>query len=171
LKKTIVLTGMMGVGKSTVGNLLSTKIGLKFKDVDTIIEKKLSLSVKEIFNIKGESFFREIEEKQTIELLKSNNLILALGGGAFLNKNLREMIKKYSISIWLDLSIKRLFERTKKNDKRPLLKNVKTQKELEKLYNQREEFYSLADYKINCNFKTRDQIVNEIKKIYEDNKN
>ncbi len=161
----------MGVGKSTVGNLLSTKIGLKFKDVDTIIEKKLSLSVKEIFNIKGESFFREIEEKQTIELLKSNNLILALGGGAFLNKNLREMIKKYSISIWLDLSIKRLFERTKKNDKRPLLKNVKTQKELEKLYNQREEFYSLADYKINCNFKTRDQIVNEIKKIYEDNKN
>ena len=171
MKKTIVLTGMMGVGKSTVGNLLSTKIGLKFKDVDTIIEKKLSLSVKEIFNIKGESFFREIEEKQTIELLKSNNLILALGGGAFLNKNLREMIKKYSISIWLDLSIKRLFERTKKNDKRPLLKNVKTQKELEKLYNQREEFYSLADYKINCNFKTRDQIVNEIKKIYEDNKN
>ncbi len=161
----------MGVGKSTVGNLLSTKIGLKFKDVDTIIEKKLSLSVKEIFNIKGESFFREIEEKQTIELLKSNNLILALGGGAFLNKNLREMIKKYSISIWLDLSIKRLFERTKKNDKRPLLKNIKTQKELEKLYNQREEFYSLADYKINCNFKTRDQIVNEIKKIYEDNKN
>ena len=161
----------MGVGKSTVGNLLSTKIGLKFKDVDTIIEKKLSLSVKEIFNIKGESFFREIEEKQKIELLKSNNLILALGGGAFLNKNLREMIKKYSISIWLDLSIKRLFERTKKNDKRPLLKNVKTQKELEKLYNQREEFYSLADYKINCNFKTRDQIVNEIKKIYEDNKN
>ena len=64
--------------------------------------------MKDIFNIKGENIFREIEEKQTIEcLLKSNNLILALGGGAFLNKNLREMIKKYSISIWLDLSIKR----------------------------------------------------------------
>ncbi len=171
MKKTLVLTGMMGVGKSTVGNLLSSKIGLRFRDVDAIIEKKLSLSVKEIFDNKGEKFFRDIEEKQTIELLKINNFILALGGGAFLNSRIREMIKKYSISIWLDLSIKRLFERTKRNDKRPLLNNIKTKQELETLYKQREKFYSLADYKIDCNFKTKSEIADEIKKIYENNKN
>ncbi len=158
---------MMGVGKSTIGKLLSKKIKMGFVDIDSIIEKKLSLSVQQIFKNKGENFFREIEEKQTLDSLESNDSILALGGGAFLNKKIRAKIGKSAISVWLDLSPKQLFERTKNNDKRPLLNNVRSEKDLENLYKKRESIYSLADFRLNCNLKTKEEIVEEILKIYE----
>ena len=74
---------MMGVGKSAIGRLLSKKLNIQFEDIDEIIERKLSLSIKEIFETKGEKFFREIEEKVSIELLQKRRIIIALGGGAF----------------------------------------------------------------------------------------
>ena len=167
MKKALVLTGMMGVGKSTIGKLLSKETGLEFQDVDLIIEKKLSLSIKEVFKTKGEKFFREIEEKETILLLDKKNLILALGGGGFLNDRIRENIKKSSVSIWLDLSPKHIFQRTNKNDKRPLLNNIKSEDDLKELYEKRKDVYSKSDYRIDCNLKTANEIVREIKKIYE----
>jgi len=106
---------MMGVGKSTIGRLLSKKLNIQFEDMDEIIERKLSLSIKEIFETKGEKFFREIEEKVSIELLQKKRIIIALGGGAFLNNLIRKNLKKFSISIWLDLSPKHIFQRIKKN--------------------------------------------------------
>ena len=94
MKKSLVLTGMMGVGKSTIGKLLSEEIKVEFEDIDMKIESMLSMSINDIFKNKGEKFFREIEEKETIKLLKSKKNILALGGGAFLNKNIRENVIK-----------------------------------------------------------------------------
>tara|TARA_Y100000741_G_scaffold349313_1_gene318311 strand:+ start:355 stop:864 length:510 start_codon:yes stop_codon:yes gene_type:complete len=167
LKKNLVLTGMMGVGKSSVGEDLSRKLNTGFKDIDKIIETKLSLSITDIFEKKGEKFFREIEEKETLIHLKDENIVIALGGGAFMNEKIRENIKKFSVSFWLDLNNKQVFQRVSINKKRPLLSNKSTEKDVEKLYEKRKDIYSLADYRINCNFKNKNEIVKEILKIYE----
>ena len=168
MKKNLVLTGMMGVGKSTIGRLLSKKLNIQFEDIDEIIERKLSLSIKEIFETKGEKFFREIEEKASIELLRKKRIIIALGGGAFLNNLIRKNLKKFSISIWLNLSPKYIFQRIKKNKRRPLLNNAKSEKDVEEIYKKRKAIYSLADFRINCDLKAKYAIVKEITKIYED---
>ena len=90
-----------------------------------------------------------------------------MGGGAFINKTIREKIKKSSFSVWLQLDTDKLFERTKNNQKRPVLNRNKSKRELEKLYESRKKIYSLADFKIDCNGKTKNKIIEEIKKIYE----
>ena len=167
MKKNLVLTGMMGVGKSSVGEDLSKKLNIGFKDIDKIIETKLSLSISDIFEKKGENFFREIEEKETLAHLKDERAVIALGGGAFMNEKIRENIKKFSVSFWLDLNNKQVFQRVSINKKRPLLSNKSTEKDVEKLYEKRKDIYSLADYRINCNFKNKNEIVKEILKIYE----
>ena len=159
---------MMGVGKSTIGKLSSKKFNIQFEDIDEIIERKLSLSIKEIFETKGEKFFREIEEKVSIELLEKERIIIALGGGAFLNNLIRKNLKKFSISIWLNLSPKYIFQRIKKNKRRPLLNNAKSEKDVEEIYKKRKAIYSLADFRINCDLKAKYAIVKEITKIYED---
>ena len=159
---------MMGVGKSTIGRLLSKKLNIQFEDIDKIIERKLSLSIKEIFETKGEKFFREIEEKVSIELLQKERIIIALGGGAFLNNLIRKNLKKFSISIWLDLNPKYIFQRIKKNKRRPLLNHTNSEKDVEEIYKKRKAIYSLADFRINCDLKAKYAIVKEITKIYED---
>ena len=167
MKKNLVLTGMMGVGKSTVGQDLATKLNLQFKDVDKIIEKKLSLSITDIFEKKGEGFFRKVEEEETLNYIKEKNVVVALGGGAFMNEKIRENTKKLCISVWLDLEPKYLFPRIKMNKRRPLLNSKSSEQDVKNLYEKRKKIYSLADYKIDCNSKTKDEIVKEILKIYE----
>ena len=157
----------MGVGKSTIGRSLSRRLNMRFEDIDAIIEKKNSLSIKEIFDKKGEEFFRKIEEEETLDCIKEQNLVIALGGGAFMNAKIREGVKKYCVSIWLDLNIKKLFERIKLNKRRPLLQSKSSEKDVEKLYEKRKQTYSFADYKIDCNSKAEGEIVKEILKIYE----
>ena len=90
MKKNLVLLGMMGVGKSTLGKIVAKKLDLKFVDTDLNIEKKWSMKIWEIFQNMGENFFRIEEEKEVLECLKKNKTVLALGGGAFLNKKLQE---------------------------------------------------------------------------------
>ena len=167
MKKNLVLTGMMGVGKSTIGQDLAGRLDLQFKDVDKIIEEKLALSITDIFEKKGEGFFRKIEEKETLNHIKEKNVVLALGGGAFMNEKIRENTKKLCISIWLDLEPKYLFQRIKVNKRRPLLNSKNSEQDVKNLYEKRKKTYSLANYKINCNLKTKDEIVKEILKIYE----
>jgi len=167
LKKNLVLTGMMGVGKSTIGQDLATELNIQFKDVDKIIEKKFSLSIIDIFEKKGEGFFREVEEEETLNQIKGKNIIVALGGGAFMNERIRENLKKLCISVWLDLEPKYLFQRIKTNIRRPLLNSKSSEQDVKNLYDKRKKNYSLADYKIDCNLKTKDEIVKEILKIYE----
>jgi len=167
LKKNLILTGMMGVGKSTIGQELASKLDLQFKDVDKIIEEKLSLSILDIFEKKGEKFFREIEEKETLHLIQDRNVVIALGGGAFMNERIRESIKKLCFSVWLDLDPKHLFSRIKTNKRRPLLDSKSSEQDVKNLYEKRKKTYSAADHKVDCNFKNKDDIVTEILKIYE----
>ena len=94
---------MMGVGKSTVGRFLAVKLKIKFVDIDKLIEKKEKKRISEIFNLKGENYFRKIEKKITLEELKKNNLVMALGGGAFINTAIRREVKSSCLSFWLDL--------------------------------------------------------------------
>ena len=161
---------MMGSGKTTIGRTLSQRLEMGFADIDAIIEKKVGLSISEIFEMKGEKAFREEEEKESKKILKKTNLIIALGGGAFINKNIRNEIKKSSVSVWLDLDIKMLYKRVKESKKRPLLKNS-SEEELIKIYNLRKKIYSLADFKVQCDSKNKEQIITEVIQIYEDRQN
>ena len=167
MKKNLVLIGMMGSGKSTIGRILSKKIKLNFFDIDKLIEQKTDLSISEIFKRKGEDFFREIEEKTTLKYLKSSNNIIALGGGAFLNNNIRAALKTNSISIWLNWSSKLLIPRISKNKTRPKASEL-SKNELVELINERSKIYSMADYEINCDKLNKNEIVKKILKIYED---
>ena len=158
---------MMGVGKSTVAKKLSKKLKIKFVDIDQLIEKKENNSIKEIFNTKGENYFRKIEEKTTLEVLKKNNLIIALGGGAFVNSTIRRKIKNTSISFWLDLSLKFLLPRLNNVKKRPLINQDKMVDSINKIYSERKKIYNESDFKINCNSIEIDEVVKKIIKIYE----
>ena len=169
MKKNLTLTGMMGVGKSTVGKALSKHLSMEFIDIDKVIEKKLKSTIQKIFEQKGESFFRKLEEKITLEEIRKNNKIISLGGGAFMNKKIRDCVLSHTKSFWLNLNTDRLAKRLNNSKKRPLLisKNIKTT--IEKIYGERKSSYSLANYKIDCNNLSADLIVNKIVKIYEKN--
>jgi len=167
VKKNLVLLGMMAVGKTTLGKIVAKKQELKFIDIDTSIEKKNSMTIKEIFKKKGEKFFRVEEEKEVLKSLEKNNCVVALGGGAFMNKNTRENILKKNISIWLHVDIKTLNKRVKWNQKRPLLKEENNQKKLTELYEERKGIYKLANHKIACGKLSKKDIAEKIIALYE----
>ena len=158
MKKNLVLLGMMAVGKTTLARIVAKKHNLKFVDVDLNIRKKNSMTITEIFEKKGENFFRNEEEKEVLKSLKKNNCIIALGGGAFINKTVRENILKSAISIWLDVDIETLNSRIKKNYKRPLLKNENNQAKLKEIYTERKKIYELANHKIECSKLSKESI-------------
>jgi len=170
VKKNLVLLGMMAVGKSTLGKIIAKKLNLKFIDTDLNIEKKCSMKIFEIFENKGEDFFRSEEEREVIESLKKNKSVIALGGGAFMNKNIRNLILKNSLSFWLDLNLKAINKRVKWNNKRPLLNQENAGEVIKKLYSKRKNIYKLAKYKINCNMLGKEEIVKKIILLYENDK-
>jgi len=159
--------GMMGVGKSTLGKIVAKKQGLVFIDTDLNIERKYSMKIPEIFNKKGEKFFRQQEEKEVLKSLNKNECVIALGGGAFMEKKVRDKILKNSVSIWLDINLKTLNRRVKWNKKRPLLHGENTKAVINKLYAQRKNIYNLAKYKINCNDLSKESIIKKIIVFYE----
>jgi len=161
---------MMGVGKSTLGKIVAKKLNLKFVDADLNIEKKWSMKILEIFEKKGENFFRIEEEKEVLECLKKSKTVLALGGGAFMNKNIRNSILKNSLSFWLDLNLKTITQRVKWNKKRPLLNQQNAEVIIKKLYLRRKNIYKLANYKINCNKMSKAEIAEKIIFYYENHK-
>lgn len=167
MKKNLILTGMMGVGKTTIGKALSERLKIKFIDVDKVIENQESSSINKIFEKKGEIYFRKIEKIITLKQLENTNCVIALGGGAFINKDIREKVLKSGITIWLDLEIKELFKRSLSSKKRPLLNNVNLEKKLNDIYHQRKDVYNLSNYKINCNAQTKSAVVEKIIEIYE----
>ena len=167
MKKNLVLLGMMAVGKTTLGKIVAKKQELKFIDIDASIEKKNSMTIKEIFKKKGEKFFRMEEENEVLKSLKKNNCIIALGGGAFMNKTVRENILKNAISIWLNVDIKTLNQRIKWNRKRPLLKEENNQKKITELYAERKNIYKLANHQIACDKLSKKNIAEKIIALYE----
>jgi shikimate kinase len=167
LKKNLTLTGMMGVGKSTIGKALSKHLLMEFIDIDRVIEKKTKLTINKIFEQKGESFFRILEEKITLEEVRKKNKVISLGGGAFMNKKIRDHVVSYTKSFWLNLNTDLLSKRLINSNKRPLLVGKNIRSILEKIYTERKSTYALANYKIDCNNLTSDLIVNKIIKLYE----
>ena len=161
----------MGVGKSTVGKKLAKKLKLKFIDIDKIIEKKEKRTIKEIFEDKGEGYFRKIEKKISLEELKKSNSVIALGGGAFMNSSIRKEAENLSISFWLDLSLESLLIRLKNVKKRPLLNQDHLEESVNKIYSERKKIYNKSDFKIKCNLMNAGQIVSKIIKLYESSEN
>ena len=125
------------------------------------------MTIKEIFLKKGVKFFRISEEKEVLKSLEKNNCVIALGGGAFINKTLRENILNNAISIWLDVDIKILNQRTKWNRKRPLLKKRDNIQKLKELYAERKNIYKTANHKISCDNLSKENIAKKIITLYE----
>ena len=167
VRKNLVLLGMMGVGKTTLGKIVAKKTGLKFIDTDTNIEKNCLMKISEIFKKKGEKFFRLEENKEVLKSLKKSNSVIALGGGAFMDKTIRDSILKNAVSIWLDADLKDLNKRIKWSNKRPLLNEENNQKKINKLYDERKNIYKLANHKINCDNQSKESITKKIITFYE----
>ena len=165
-KKNLVFLGMMGSGKSSIGHLVSKKLKLKFVDIDHVIEDKIKMKITDIFSKKGEDYFRNLEEEITINSLKNDIGIISLGGGAFINKKIREEVLANHHSFWLKWSAQILFKRIKDSKKRPLVFNS-TNKELMNLIKKRSKIYSKAEFKVDCDKLTKSEIVKTIIKIYE----
>ena len=165
-KKNLVFLGMMGSGKSSIGSLIANKLQLNFIDIDNVIENELGLSIKKIFETKGENYFRKFEEKTTLKKLKSSSTVISLGGGAFSNKEIRKEVIKNHLSFWLNWSNDILLNRIKNSKKRPLAFNS-SENEIIDLIKKRSNIYSKALYKIECDNLTKNEIVKEILKIYE----
>ena len=167
MNKSLVLTGMMGVGKSTIGRILAKKLNTKFIDVDKIIEKSEKRSIKKIFQIDGENYFRKLEEKTTIKILKSKKAVIALGGGAFMNDQIRSEVLKSCVSFWLSLRFDQLIKRYKRNNRRPLLNKENLENDVKKIYKSRKKVYRLADFRIKCDNIEKSKIVQKILIFYE----
>ena len=162
---------MMGVGKSTVGKKLAKKMKLKFVDIDQIIELKEKATIGEIFKNRGENYFRKVEKKITLGELKKINLVIALGGGAFINETIRKEVKDKSVSFWIDLNVKSLLPRLKNLKKRPLLNQNNLEKKMNKIYSERKKIYNKSNFKIKCDSMKIDEIVNKVIQLYEDSGN
>jgi shikimate kinase len=164
----IVLIGMMGVGKTSIGKLLSNETLLPFYDSDNEIESELDLSINDIFEKYGEKYFRDKEIEIFELLLSKKQSIIASGGGSFINQKIQEKIKKNCISVWLKANEETLSARLKNTKKRPLL-DVDNRKEmLLSLLKERENEYSKADIEIIVDGLDKSLIVQKILKSLED---
>lgn len=144
----IVLVGMMGAGKTTVGRRLAPRIGLPFFDADSEIEQAAGMSVAELFNRHGEESFRQGEAKVIERLLDASPSVVATGGGALLDASTRQRIKEKSVSIWIKADIDTIVRRATRRGTRPLLKTGNPHDIIQKLLSERSEFYAGADIHI-----------------------
>ena len=170
LDKNIVLIGMMGAGKTTIGFKLAKKLKYRFIDIDSQIEKHENRKIVDIFENKGEDYFRKIEERTTLFYLDKSKSVISICGGAFLNDKIRKKIKRNSNSFWLKWKIKTILVRVFKNTRRPLALKL-SKKDLAELYKKRLKFYKLSDFTVNCENKNKNEIINQISKIVENEVN
>ena len=161
LNKNIVFLGMMGSGKSSIGNLVSKKLNLRFVDVDNIIEDKSGMSISNLFEQKGEDYFRNLEEKITLKSLKTVGKVISLGGGAFINEKIRREVITNHLSFWLYWDESILLKRIQNSKKRPIAFKS-TDREIRQLIKKRSKIYSKAEFKINCNKLTKTEILKKI---------
>ena len=168
LNKNLVFLGMMGSGKSSIGNLISKKLNIPFIDIDNLIVENAGMSISEIFEKKGEDYFRNLEEKITLKNLKKIKNVVSLGGGGFINAKIRKEVISNHFSFWLNWDESTLIKRIKNSKKRPLAFKLSDQ-EIRALIKDRSKIYSEAEFKINCNKLTKTEIVRKIIKIYECN--
>ena len=161
-QRSLVLVGLMGCGKSSIGKRLSTRLGLPFIDADEEIERVAQKSISEIFADHGEAFFRDREAKVIARLLASGPQVLATGGGAFITSETREKIREAGVSIWLRADLPVLMRRVGKRDTRPLLKNGDPEQVMKDLMASRYPIYGEADLTVESRDVPHDSIVSEI---------
>lgn len=146
--RVVVLVGLMGAGKSTVGRKVATMLGLPFRDADTEIENVSRMSVPELFEAYGEEEFRDLERRVILRLLDAGPMVLATGGGAYMNEETRSSIARAGISIWLNAELDVLMERVSRRQNRPLLQNDNPRGVMQSLMEQRYPIYAQADIEI-----------------------
>ena len=167
--KTIVLLGMMGVGKSSIGAKLAEKLGIYFIDSDQEIEDNQGKSIADIFTQNGEEYFRNIEEKTIKAIINRDEaMVVALGGGSFMNPQIRNLVKEKTISIWLYSDLEVILHRLTGKVNRPLLNSADKRKTLENLIKIRYPIYEQADFKIDSSKENRDLTVENIIKQIQD---
>jgi|SRR5579862_34390 shikimate kinase len=162
-RRSVVLIGMMGVGKSSIGRRLATRLAVRFVDADTEIEKAAGMSISDIFARHGEPDFRSGEARVIARLLEGGPQVLATGGGAFMNEGTRAAIKEKGVSIWLSAAFEVLLQRiSKRKNERPMLQTDNPEETLRHLLKVREPTYALADLTVQSREGPHDAIVAEI---------
>lgn len=144
-KRNLILVGLMGAGKSSVGRIVATQLGIPFIDTDAEIERVSRMTISELFAAYGEQEFRALESRVIKRILRSGPRVVSTGGGAFINERSRKFIKKGGLSLWLKADLDVLWERVSKRDTRPLLKTENPKKTLEDLMNARYPVYAEAE--------------------------
>jgi shikimate kinase len=160
--RSIVMIGLMGAGKTSVGKRLATILDMPFNDADQEIEKAAGKSINDIFAENGENYFRDGERRVIARLLADGSKVLATGGGAFMNAETRARIAEFGVSVWLRGDLDTLMNRVARRDNRPLLKAANPRAVMEKLIHDRYPVYALADIAIESRDVAHDLIVEEI---------
>lgn len=158
----LVLVGMMGAGKTTVGRRLANRLGRQFIDSDEEIERAAQMSIPEIFEQRGEGEFRAGEMRVIARLLKEKDIVLATGGGAFVNPDTRGLVKSGAVSVWLKADLDLLFERVSRRANRPLLKTADPKGTLEKLIADRYPIYAEADLTVVSRDVPQDNVAGDV---------
>ena len=161
-RRSVVLVGMMGAGKSSIGRRLAGRLGIPFIDADAEIEKAAGMSIPDIFAAHGEPYFRAGETRVIARLLESGPQVLATGGGAFMSPETRGAIGAKGISVWLRASVEVLARRIKRRNDRPLLKGADPVETLRSLVDERYPTYAEADITVELRDAPHDTIVDEI---------
>ena len=161
-KRSVILVGMMGSGKSSIGRRLAAALELHFVDADAEIEQAAGMTIEDVFKVHGEPYFREGEERVIRRILQGGQQVLSTGGGAVVSQQTRAAIAGSGISIWLDAPVDLLLQRVLRRDNRPLLKTDNPRAVLERLLLERQPYYAEADLKVESRDTPHDAVVDEI---------
>jgi shikimate kinase len=161
-KRSVVIVGLMGAGKSTIGKRVAQMLGLNFVDADTEIETASRMTIPELFERYGEPEFRDLERRVIKRILRSGPRVLATGGGAFMNEATRKAIARAGVSVWLKAELGVLMERVSRKSNRPLLKTADPRATMQKLMDDRYPVYALADLTIISRDEKKDVMAGEV---------
>ncbi|MGH1404474.1 MAG: shikimate kinase [Alphaproteobacteria bacterium] len=162
IKQPIVLLGMMGCGKSHIGRVLTGRLEHPYIDSDSLLEEEQECSIAEIFDVKGEAFFRKLEADLIARLMKRGACVISTGGGAITTPETLDRILRGGISIWIKTDPQKIFERIKDDTKRPLLQCADPRQRIQDLYDSRKALYAQADIHVDNSADTPNVTVDEI---------
>ncbi|MBR2141484.1 MAG: shikimate kinase [Rickettsiales bacterium] len=169
MRRTIVLIGMMGAGKTTTGFGLAQRLGIQFIDSDREIEKAEGLTTAEIFEKNGEEYYKEVEKKIIRKILNTTKpQVLSIGGNAYDNEDVRKMIKEKAISIFLDVDLDVLIKRVERRNNRPLLEGKDKAEIMTQIYNDKYDIYNTTDIVVNTTYLNKDTTINVITQLIAD---
>ena len=164
--KPIVLVGMMGSGKSTIGRKLARKLNLQFYDSDKMLEEREGLSVMDIHEFMGKKYFQQKEEEIIKEIIGYGITVLSTGGSSFMNENIRRIINEKAISVWLDVDLETIYERVSRRNTRPELSMVENKKEfIDQIMKEKVPIFNEADIKIEGNLETHHLVESIIRRL------